>query len=317
MEQKPWAMAYPKNVKPSFAELLAYWPEDVRALFLQFNEAMNRDFEVYNKWQRYGAAGWTYGYCRNYRCELLSVTVGEGCFRVLGAVVTDEASFQNALCLAKQAYDAGYEAKYTAVSAAKRGAQSERAAVRTAREKAELSALQQSVERLNRFRWPPKVSRSKLVALYKGEAAGRLDEELLEEVGYAFFYRCKMGLETIAGMETGKMLCHHCNAVLQAVSYTAPIACTCGESYTLREYRRSHHTANMPAGRAEPVFRAFEQKWPACRDADAKMLAIDWLVHECHVTVMSGDVGRSVCVNLIEGTKAQLRDMLEMLAGHK
>lgn len=38
--------------------------------------------------------------------------------------------------------------------------------------------------------------------------------------------------------------------------------------------------------------------------------------HECHVTVMSGDKGRSVCVNLIEGTISQLKDMLEMLAGH-
>jgi len=46
------------------------------------------------------------------------------------------------------------------------------------------------------------------------------------------------------------------------------------------------------------------------------MLLVDWLMHECHVTVMSGLKGRSVCVNLIEGTQAQIREMLEKLAGN-
>jgi len=44
------------------------------------------------------------------------------------------------------------------------------------------------------------------------------------------------------------------------------------------------------------------------------MLLIDWLVHECHVTLMSGEKGRSVCVNLIEGTLKQISDLIMKIA---
>jgi hypothetical protein len=47
------------------------------------------------------------------------------------------------------------------------------------------------------------------------------------------------------------------------------------------------------------------------------MLLIDGLVHECHVSAMTGEKGRSVCMNLMEGTLSQIKDMLEMLAGSK
>lgn len=42
-----------------------------------------------------------------------------------------------------------------------------------------------------------------------------------------------------------------------------------------------------------------------------KKLLIDCLLHECHISVMSGEKGRSVCLNLIEGTTAQIKEMLQ------
>ena len=44
------------------------------------------------------------------------------------------------------------------------------------------------------------------------------------------------------------------------------------------------------------------------------MMLIDWLIHQCHVTLMSGAKGRSVCVNLLEGTKKQILDVINNLA---
>ena len=49
-----------------------------------------------------------------------------------------------------------------------------------------------------------------------------------------------------------------------------------------------------------------------------KCFLIDWLIHVCHVTLMSGEKGRSVCVNLIEGTLSQVTDIiLEFAYGGK
>ena len=70
----------------------------------------------------------------------------------------------------------------------------------------------------------------------------------------------------------------------------------------------------MPGGRASPIFEKFMQKWLGCKTTKDKMLLIDWLVHECHVTLMSGEEGRSVCINLIEGTLKQIGDLITELA---
>jgi len=115
-------------------------------------------------------------------------------------------------------------------------------------------------------------------------------------------------------MDKGRMLCLHCSTALPKGDPFTAVTCDCGYSYTYREYRRSCNAANMPGGRAAPIFEHFAKKWPGCRDAAQKMLLIDWLIHECHVTIMSGEKGRSVCVNLIEGTKKQIADVIIQLA---
>jgi len=95
------------------------------------------------------------------------------------------------------------------------------------------------------------------------------------------------------------------------------IACPCGYYYTYREYRRSCNSNNIPGGRATEIFNAFTSKWLLCKSASERMLLIDGLVHECHVSAMTGVKGRSVCMNLMDGTLSQIKDMLEMLAGNK
>jgi len=70
----------------------------------------------------------------------------------------------------------------------------------------------------------------------------------------------------------------------------------------------------MPAGAADPIFDEFVQKWPITKDAKAKMMLIDWLIHQFHVKLMADVKGRSVCKNLIEGTTAQISDLINKLA---
>lgn len=323
-----WKETYPRKIRPAYSEMLDFLQPHIRELFVRFNGVMNETHGVWNKHHRYeSASGWVYGFGRNYRCELLSVVIRSDGFRVLGVFVSDEKSLQNAFEKAKAKYDAGYEERYAAVCEKRRADQIARTKKRVEREKTHMAKITAAVnpETFNKFRWCKKVSRNDLLKLYRSEAKGMLDEELLDDIGYTFYTRCTQAGQARELLDRGKILCHHCGAVLsgdvdKTGNYTPhlksnlPMHCACGHSYTYREYRRSFRAASMPAGRAEPIFERFAQKWPGCKTGAQKMILIDRLIHECHVTLMSGIAGRSVCLNLIEGSTQQLTDLVTQLA---
>lgn len=315
-----WIEQYPKNVKPSYEQLIEFLPERIRELFSLFDNIMASSYKVYNNYPRFDkTSGWTYGYCRNYRVELLSVTISDDSFKALGVTVIDEESLKVLIERCKAKYEDGYEERYALLTAAKKANQINRSKARLAREKKELTELTKNIDpsKFNKCKWAEKVSRNKLVKLYQDEAKGLLDEHLLDEIGYTFYARCKQARDTREGLERGEIICHHCNAVHKAVSYTGLIACPCGYYYTYREYRRSCNANNVPGGRATEIFNAFTDNWLLSKTTSEKMLLIDGLVHECHVSAMTGEKGRSVCMNLMEGTLSQIKDMLDMLAGSK
>ena len=328
MMNMEWKDAYPKSTKPTYDQLLDFMAPPVRALFAVFEAEMRAQFGVYNKYQRYTAAGWTYGYGRSYGCELLSVTIRQDAFVAGGVPVADEEGLHRALAEAKRCYDEGYEERYTAVSTAFKEKQAARTKKRLADEKLQIAEALAEVDpkTCNQFRWSPKVSRRDLVRLYAGEAQGVLDEELLEEIGYTFYARCRQAQDVRAHMDRGEIVCHHCGAILSAGA-SAPagsfrlignrdalMMCACGQSYTYRAYRASCNTASMPGGRATPIFEQYMQKWQGCHTAQEKMMLVDWLVHEFHVTLMTGAQGRSVCMNLIDGTLKQISELITTLA---
>jgi len=324
-----WKVKYPKNLRPAYDDLLAFFDEQTRDLFLKFDREMQSRFGVHNKYHRFlTTLGWAYGYGRSYNCELLCVTVGDGTFYAGNMTVRDEDSLDCALAEAKRLYDNGFEERYTAVSAKHKQGQMERAKRRVEREKLQMEKVMASVDldTFNKFNWCKKVTRGDLLKLYENDAKGLIDEELIDEVGFAFYARCHQGKETRECMSKGEIICHHCGTVIRA-GKTSPtgsvlvnadndalIYCVCGYIYTYREYRRSCNAVNIPGGRAMPLFEHFLEKWPGCRNAPDKMMLIDWMIHECHVTLMSGMTGRSVCVNLIEGSLKQIGDLIEKLA---
>lgn len=325
-----WKNKYPKKQKPAYDELLKFFEPHIRELFLRFDREMRGQFKVHNKYHRFlPTFGWVYGYGRSYNCELLSVSVGDGCFNALGISVKDDDSLNKAIDEAKKTYNGGFEERYTAICTKRRDDQIARSKKRVAREKTEMDKLVERVDpsKLNQFKWNKKVSRNDLWRLYQDEAKGLLDEVLLDDIGLTFYLRCKQAKEVRDCMDKGQIICLHCGAVLtggrvsrtgsvltkSADNYT-PIECACGYSYTYREYRRSCNSVNMPGGRATPIFENYLQMWPGCKDVKSKMFLIDWLVHECHVTLMSGAKGRSVCVNLIDGTFKQISELILKLA---
>lgn len=315
-----WKEKYPKNKKPAYNELLDFFELAIRELFVSFDSEMRNRFNVSNKYHKYlNTDGWVYGYGRSYNCELLTVTIGNDFFRVLDVTVNDEKSLSDALREAEKKYENGFEKYCDDTSAKRKENQIERSKKRVEREKIEMDKLTENIdlEKFNKFKWTKKASRGDLLRLYQSDAKGLLDEELLDEVGFTFYARCKQAKEVRELMEKGRILCLQCGEILQAQSYTAPMKCQCGYTYTYREYRRSCNAVNMPGGRATPVFEDYMKKWLICKTASQKMMAIDWLIHECHVTLMSGAKGRSVCVNLIEGTLGQISDLINKLAYDK
>jgi len=322
-----WTASYPKNKRPAYDDLLAFLQPHIRSLFLSFDQEMRERYRVHNKHHRFSnISGWVYGYGRSYNCELLSISIENDCFNVLGISVRDDDSLQKALAGAEKQYDSGFEENYSTICAKRREAQIARTKLRNEREKKQMEELTENIDtdKFNKFKWCKKVSRSDLYRLYQDEAKGLLDENLLEDIGLTFYTRCKQAKEARACMDKGQIICHHCGRILNAgrvsptgsvlVSGSSIINCECGYSYTYREYRRSCNAVNMPGGRAYPIFEHFLQKWPGCKDVKSKMFLIDWLIHKCHVTLMSREEGRSVCINLIEGTLKQIADLIVKLA---
>ena len=70
----------------------------------------------------------------------------------------------------------------------------------------------------------------------------------------------------------------------------------------------------MPTGGAAHIFNEFIDKWQRAATDSDKMRLIDWLIHEFHINLLSGTKGRFVGINLIQGTKSQIKDLIMNLA---
>ena len=313
-----WKNLHQKGLKnrPGINEIMAFFPEEIGNLFQEFSRHLAREYDVGCKPPAYTeTSGWTYAFGR-YDIHLLNrVTLEDSAFTVQGLRVHDEASYREALKLAASLYD-DYKTRFNQAVAIKKEKQKQNTAKRKAWEKAELETLLKTIdkERFYKYRWSPKLSRQILKKLYTNDAAGIKDEDLADEVGFTLYARCLQGQEEGSLKDAGKLKCHHCKEILQAKSNDSLMECPCGYQYIFREYRRAFRTNNMPHGAAQAIFNAFVENWPKAKDYPAKMILIDNLVHEFHINLNSGVKGRFVGVNLIEGTKKQIGDLILELA---
>ena len=81
---------------------------------------------------------------------------------------------------------------------------------------------------------------------------------------------------------------------------------TCGDfyaSYTGKDL--------LPGSRVE-LFQEFLDRFPSARTSREKMLLLDWLIHAFHV--QSGVASRLVAMNVIQGSRDQLRALLSEMA---
>ncbi|HZO91636.1 MAG TPA: hypothetical protein VFB38_25160 [Chthonomonadaceae bacterium] len=164
------------------------------------------------------------------------------------------------------------------------------------------------------IRWPPRVRKDRLRRLYESDARGLLDEELVEDVGYALYLRCQAIL-TIAEARKGRVKCPRCahdgkvSIILRKGGRDEVLQCPeCAWSLTWHEYQKSYKRRQLNPGGAVEIFQAFVQRFERARSPREKMLAIDRVIHEFHYYNQAPS--RATGVNLIEG---RLTDVLAFL----
>jgi hypothetical protein len=170
-------------------------------------------------------------------------------------------------------------------------------------------------------RWAPRIPRATIRRLYESDAGGRLDVALLDEVFFGFVARCR-SIQTVTRAAYGQVTCPRCGATLERRvgndEKRERLRCGCGWTTTWGAYHGTYRDRQLFGGNAalSGVFDKFLERAQAAETPAARMLLVDWLVHEAHRTLRDGreEVHRPVAVNLIEGSMTELIRFLDELA---
>jgi hypothetical protein len=165
------------------------------------------------------------------------------------------------------------------------------------------------------IQWAPRVKQSAIRRLYEQDAAGLLDEALLDEVGWALSARCDSFIAAVDAV-AGRARCAKCSVIILHSAQPDEIlhCANCSWRVTWRDYFATIQHRQLSG--AEPilkVFRAFILDFPLARTPQAKMLLIDGLIHAFHVHLVYGET-RAAGVNLIGGRYHEVVDFLDNLS---
>jgi len=237
------------------------------------------------------------------------------CFGIDGIIVRSKKDYKKALAHVDSLYTDDFIKEYKEKISTRNKKQTERSKRLAERRKNELDDILKTIEpqKLNKFKWSPKVSRNDIKRLYDLNAKLIYNDELADKVGFTLYTRCLQGRDETILHENGKLLCHNCKKICVSPA-NGIIICSCGYAYIFREYRTNFNKNSMPSRSATPFFNEFITKWERAKTYHEKMLAIDYIIHECHLNMISNVKRGFAGVNLIEGTKRQVSELILGLA---
>jgi hypothetical protein len=160
-----------------------------------------------------------------------------------------------------------------------------------------------------RIHWAPKLRQYKIRQLYENDAKGIIDEELIDEVGYALYARCE------AVWMVTERRCPECREQCQMSEGKDPtMTCPgCGWSTSWKAYKRSYKGKRIHGGRAYEFFLSYMDEFRRATGPRQKMLAIDRVIHALHES-LNQVWTTPASVNLIEGTRDEVIGFLDSLA---
>ncbi|MCL2820648.1 MAG: hypothetical protein FWD38_07445 [Oscillospiraceae bacterium] len=322
MNNSKWIEKFDKNNRPHNSNngMLGFWEDfwtdETLKMFGDFSNELNKKYGLDLTHINYSVAyGWKFKYSKSGVILVKNVYIFDDCFGIDEIVVKSREDYIKAIAHVNSLYTDDFLKEYEEKRLKRNAKQAERGKRLMARRKEELNKVLESIEpeKLNKFKWSPCVSRHSIKRLYNLNAKLIYDEELADEVGYTMYARCLQGRDETTLNYSGKLLCHNCKKVHISPS-NGVILCSCGYTYIFHEYRKSFQKARMPSGAATPFFNEFISKWEKAKTYHDKMLAIDYVIHECHLNMIS-NVKRSFAgCNLIQGTKKQVSELILDLA---
>jgi hypothetical protein len=172
---------------------------------------------------------------------------------------------------------------------------------------------------LEKISWAPKIRQAKIWQLYQNDALGTVDEALVEDVGYGLLQRCRsIWLVTCHEVE-----CPRCGMTFPTgeeatwKAFVGVIPCPtggCGWETTAHDWHMSWRHRDLLAVAVKAAVQTYLHDYPLTRKAEERMVCIDQLIHAFHISLLSGQSGRSFANNLIEGSHEQVVDLLDRLA---
>ena len=310
-----WKEQYQKSNRPDVSDLENYLNSESLKLYKEFIGFLFEKLNLTYVKPVYSASkGWTFEIGRSGLIMVKDIAFDNHSFFVNGSEISGGEPLEEVMLWAEEVYNKDFVNKFREFSEVRAEKQKQRNENRRKREKDFVEALGEKIvkDKFNKYNWSPAVPRDKIKRLYESDARGIINSELLDDVGFSIYARCLQAQEEIEIMDRGKIKCHNCSHILNY--FPGLITCSCGYQYMYKDYRRSFRANNMPTGGAAHIFNKFIIEWPKMNSDAEKMRLIDWLIHEFHINLLSGSKGRFVGINLIQGTKSQIKELILTLA---
>lgn len=305
---------YPKSHRPEITDLDQFFNKEISFFFREFSNVILDKYDL-----RFGIPtwseknGWMYRIGKSGVYLVTGIIIEKDRFTIDTISVTDTDTYHLLLDYIQSFYNKENK-NFLEKIAEKNRRQAERNKIRIQKEKHENILQQDNVikDRYNKFKWPDKLNITKLKQLYLLDSKGIPDEVLADEIGLTLYLRCKYGKEDMELLERYMIRCHNCNSVIEG--HDDFRECKCGYQYSYREYRRNYRKNNMPSGAAAKVFDEYIQNWIRAQGYNSKMILIDKLLHEFHLSLVSGAIHRPVAMNFIDGTREKVTNIINELA---
>jgi len=161
--------------------------------------------------------------------------------------------------------------------------------------------------------WAGRVPRKKIALLYKKDAQGIVDDDLIEDVGIAFLSRIE-SIMKVGEALSGRAHCPHCDFVIHHnLDKDESLKCeSCNWELPWGEYHKSFRGKQLAAAGIQAFCKDFRRDYSRAKSAKEKMILIDTLIHRYHWEV-EGRLSRPGANNLIGGKPDEVIDFLNSL----